>query len=49
MPGRGFPVVQYHAYTTARSAMLGLSRKLAAEPGPENVTVNMIARGLATP
>jgi 3-oxoacyl-[acyl-carrier protein] reductase len=41
-----FPVVQYHAYTTAKSAMLGFSRNLAAELGPENVTVNMIAGGL---
>ncbi|HEX8392651.1 MAG TPA: SDR family oxidoreductase [Longimicrobium sp.] len=40
------PVVQYHAYTTAKSAMLGFSRNLAAELGPENVTVNMIAGGL---
>jgi len=41
-----FPVVQYHAYTTAKSAMLGFSRNLAAELGPENITVNMIAGGL---
>jgi len=40
------PVVQYHAYTTAKSAMLGFSRNLAAELGPRNVTVNMIAGGL---
>jgi 3-oxoacyl-[acyl-carrier protein] reductase len=40
------PVVQYHAYTTAKSAMLGFSRNLAAELGPENVTVNMVAGGL---
>ena len=40
------PVVQYHAYTTAKSAMLGFSRNLAAELGPEGVTVNMIAGGL---
>jgi 3-oxoacyl-[acyl-carrier protein] reductase len=41
-----FPVVQYHAYTTAKSAMLGFSRNLAAELGPEDITVNMIAGGL---
>lgn len=40
------PVVQYHAYTTAKSAMLGFSRNLAAELGPEGVTVNMVAGGL---
>ncbi|HSU13817.1 SDR family oxidoreductase [Longimicrobium sp.] len=40
------PVVAYHAYTTAKSAMLGFSRNLAAELGPENVTVNMIGGGL---
>ena len=40
------PVVAYHAYTTAKSAMLGFSRNLAAELGPEGVTVNMIAGGL---
>jgi 3-oxoacyl-[acyl-carrier protein] reductase len=40
------PVVQYHAYTTAKSAMLGFSRNLAAELGPENVTVNMVGGGL---
>lgn len=41
-----FPVVQYHAYTTAKSALLGFSRNLAAELGPEGITVNMIAGGL---
>lgn len=41
-----FPVVQYHSYTTAKSAMLGFSRNLAAELGPEGVTVNMVAGGL---
>jgi len=40
------PVVQYHAYTTAKSAMLGFSRNLAAELGPEGIRVNMIAGGL---
>lgn len=40
------PVVAYHAYTTAKSAMLGFSRNLAAELGPEGIAVNMIAGGL---
>lgn len=40
------PVVQYHAYTTAKAALLGLSRNLAAELGPEGIRVNMIGGGL---
>ncbi|MEM1347437.1 MAG: SDR family oxidoreductase, partial [Myxococcota bacterium] len=40
------PVVQYHAYTTAKAAMIGLSRNLAAELGPHNIRVNMVAGGL---
>jgi 3-oxoacyl-[acyl-carrier protein] reductase len=40
------PVVPYHDYTTAKSALLGFSRNLAAELGPHNITVNMIAGGL---
>ncbi len=40
------PVVAYHDYTTAKSAFLGFSRNLAAELGPHNITVNMIAGGL---
>lgn len=40
------PVVQYHAYTTAKAAMIGLSRNLAAELGPDNIRVNMVAGGL---
>lgn len=40
------PVVPYHDYTTAKSAFLGFSRNLAAELGPHNITVNMIAGGL---
>ena len=40
------PVVPYHDYTTAKSAFLGFSRNLAAELGPQNITVNMIAGGL---
>lgn len=40
------PVVQYHAYTTAKSAMIGFSRNLAAELGPDQIRVNMLAGGL---
>ena len=40
------PVVAYHDYTTAKSAFLGFSRNLAADLGPHNITVNMIAGGL---
>ena len=40
------PVVAYHDYTTAKSAFLGFSRNLAAELGPDNITVNMVAGGL---
>lgn len=40
------PVVAYHDYTTAKSAMLGFSRNLAAEFGADGITVNMIAGGL---
>ena len=40
------PVVQYHAYTTAKSALIGMSRNLAAELGPDGVRVNMLAGGL---
>ena len=40
------PVVPYHDYTTAKSALIGFSRNLAAELGPHNITVNMVAGGL---
>lgn len=40
------PVVAYHDYTTAKSALLGFSRNLASELGPQNITVNMVAGGL---
>ena len=40
------PVAPYHDYTTAKGALLGFSRNLAAELGPHNVTVNMVAGGL---
>jgi 3-oxoacyl-[acyl-carrier protein] reductase len=40
------PEVVYHAYTTAKSSLLGFSRTLAAEAGPWGITVNMVAPGL---
>jgi len=43
------PVVPYHAYTTAKSALVGFSRNLAAELGPLGVRVNCVAPGLVYP
>jgi 3-oxoacyl-[acyl-carrier protein] reductase len=43
------PVVAYHDYTTAKAAMVGFSRNLAAELGPLGIRVNMIAPGLTLP
>ena len=40
------PIVPYHDYTTAKSALIGFSRNLASELGPRNITVNMVAGGL---
>lgn len=40
------PEVVYHAYTTAKSSLLGFSRTLAADVGPSGITVNLIAPGL---
>ncbi|MBL0385165.1 SDR family oxidoreductase [Tumebacillus sp. ITR2] len=44
-----FPIVPYHDYTTAKSALLGYSRNLAAEVGRFGITVNCIAPGLTYP
>ncbi|GGD55534.1 3-oxoacyl-ACP reductase [Paenibacillus nasutitermitis] len=41
-----FPVVPYHDYTTAKAALLGYSRNLAAELGAFGITVNCVAAGL---
>ncbi|MGU9991571.1 3-oxoacyl-ACP reductase [Bordetella avium] len=43
------PVVPYHDYNTAKSALVGFSRNLAAELGPYGVRVNCVAPGLVYP
>lgn len=43
------PVVPYPDYATAKSALVGLSRQLAAELGPQGVRVNCVAPGLVHP
>jgi 3-oxoacyl-[acyl-carrier protein] reductase len=43
------PSVPYHDYTTAKAALLGFSRNLAAELGPFGITVNCVAPGLVHP
>jgi 3-oxoacyl-[acyl-carrier protein] reductase len=43
------PVVPYHDYATAKSALVGFSRQLAAEVGPQGVRVNCVAPGLVHP
>lgn len=40
------PVVTYYDYATAKAAMIGLTRMLAAELGKYGVRVNLIAGGL---
>ncbi len=40
------PVVAYHDYTTAKAALVGFTRNLAAEVGQFNITVNLVAGGL---
>jgi 3-oxoacyl-[acyl-carrier protein] reductase len=44
-----YPVVPYHDYATAKSALVGFSRTLAAELGPLGVRVNCVAPGLVYP
>jgi 3-oxoacyl-[acyl-carrier protein] reductase len=43
------PVVPYHDYATAKSALVGFSRNLAAEFGPHGIRVNCVAPGLVHP
>jgi 3-oxoacyl-[acyl-carrier protein] reductase len=43
------PVEPYHDYATAKSALVGFSRNLAAELGPQGVRVNCVAPGLVYP
>jgi len=43
------PVVPYHDYATAKSALVGFSRHLAAELGPLGIRVNCVAPGLVVP
>lgn len=40
------PVVPYHDYTAAKAALLSLTRTMAADLGPENISVNMVSGGL---
>lgn len=44
-----YPVVPYHDYATAKSALVGFSRNLAADLGPCGVRVNCVAPGLVWP
>lgn len=43
------PGVPYHDYTTAKAALWGFSRNLAADLGPFGITVNCVAPGLVHP
>ena len=40
------PVVPYHDYTAAKAALLSLTRTMAADLGPDGITVNMVSGGL---
>lgn len=40
------PVVPYHDYTASKAALLSLTRTLAHDLGPSNITVNMLSGGL---
>lgn len=40
------PVVAYHDYTAGKAALLSLTRTLANDLGPDNITVNMVSGGL---
>ncbi len=43
------PVIAYHDYSTAKSALVGFSRNLAADLGPLGIRVNCVAPGLVFP
>lgn len=43
------PVVPYHDYATAKAALAGFSRHLAADLGPLGIRVNCVAPGLVWP
>ena len=43
------PIIPYHDYTTAKSALIGFSRNLAMELGPLGIRVNCVAPGLVYP
>lgn len=44
-----YPVVPYHDYATAKAALVGFSRSLAAELGAAGIRVNCVAPGLVWP
>jgi Dehydrogenases with different specificities (related to short-chain alcohol dehydrogenases) len=43
------PVVPYHDYATAKAALLGFTRHLAADVGQDGIRVNCVAPGLVWP
>lgn len=43
------PIVPYHDYATAKAALVGFSRHLAADLGPSGIRVNCVAPGLVWP
>ncbi len=43
------PTIPYHDYATAKAALTGFSRNLAAELGPLGIRVNCVAPGLVYP
>lgn len=43
------PIVPYHDYTTAKAALVGYSRNLAADLGMVGIRVNCVAPGLVYP